>query len=116
MRKGVTTHSTLDNNDERQQTLTGAGTTHDTNKILFHLPTREQREETPKIGSQVERPLDIWNSVKNEYQTDDEQQESQTEVDVTSEADGAVFSSSTESDSEVSDFLSSEDSGNEWIP
>ena len=66
MRKGVTTHSTLDNNDGRQETVTGAGTTHDTNKTLFQLPTSEEKEAIPNIGSQVERPLDIWNSVENE--------------------------------------------------
>ena len=66
MRKGVTTHSTIDNNDGRQETLTGAGTTHDTNKTLFQLPTAKEKEEIPNIGSQAERRLDIWSSVENE--------------------------------------------------
>eukprot|EP00112_Aurelia_sp_Birch-Aquarium-sp1_P023401 Seg6964.2 transcript_id=Seg6964.2/GoldUCD/mRNA.D3Y31 product="hypothetical protein" protein_id=Seg6964.2/GoldUCD/D3Y31 len=66
MRKGVTTHSTLDNNDGRQETLTGTGTTHDTNKTLFQLPTSEEKEAIPTIGSQIERQLDIWSSVENE--------------------------------------------------
>ena len=35
MRKGIPTHSTVDNNDGRQETMTGAGTTHDTNQTLF---------------------------------------------------------------------------------
>ena len=55
MRKGICTHSTVDNNDGKQETLTGAGTTHDTNKTLFQLPTKEEKESIPEIGSQVER-------------------------------------------------------------
>ena len=39
MRKGVVTHSTIDNNDGREDTMTGFGTTHDTNSTLFQLPT-----------------------------------------------------------------------------
>lgn len=53
-----------------------------------------------------------------QYQADDEQ-ESHMEVDnahLHMEAENAIFSSSSESDWEVSDFLSSEDSGDEWIP
>ena len=42
LRKGVVTHSTIDNNDGRQETVTGAGTTHDTNKTLFQIPTKKQ--------------------------------------------------------------------------
>ena len=34
-RKGVTTHSTIDSNDGRQETLTGSGTTQDFNKTSF---------------------------------------------------------------------------------
>ena len=49
MRKGVTTHSTLDNNDGRQETITGAGTTHDTNKTLFQLPTSEEKKQFLKL-------------------------------------------------------------------
>ncbi|XP_057316865.1 uncharacterized protein LOC130657893 [Hydractinia symbiolongicarpus] len=33
--KGYPLHSTIDNNDGRQETLTGVGTTHDTNSTLF---------------------------------------------------------------------------------
>lgn len=35
MVKGIATHATIDNNDGRQDTATGAGTTHDTNCTLF---------------------------------------------------------------------------------
>ena len=31
LRKGIVTHSTIDNNDGRQEPWTGLGTTHDTN-------------------------------------------------------------------------------------
>ena len=33
--KGIATHATIDNNDGCQDTITGAGTTHDTNCTLF---------------------------------------------------------------------------------
>ena len=33
--KGFPLHSSIDNNDGRQETVTGAGTTHDTNSTLF---------------------------------------------------------------------------------
>ena len=35
MCKGIPVHTTIDNNDGAQETLTGKGTTHDTNMILF---------------------------------------------------------------------------------
>ena len=35
MAKGLTTHATIDNNDGRQETMTGKGTTHDSNCTLF---------------------------------------------------------------------------------
>ena len=35
MAKGIATHVTLDNNDGRQETTTGAGTTHGTNFTIF---------------------------------------------------------------------------------
>ena len=38
------------------------GTTHDTNKTLFQLPSKEEKESIPEIGSQVERQLDICDS------------------------------------------------------
>ena len=41
LRKGLGTHSTIDN-DGRQDTIIGSGTTHDTNKILFQMPTEEE--------------------------------------------------------------------------
>ncbi len=58
LRKGVVTHSTMDNNDGRQETVTGSGTTHDTNKTIFQLPTEEDLA-IPLISSDIERPLDI---------------------------------------------------------
>jgi hypothetical protein len=35
MAKGLTTHATIDNNDGKQETMTGKGTTHDSNRTLF---------------------------------------------------------------------------------
>jgi hypothetical protein len=35
MAKGLTTHATIDNNDGRRETMTGKGTTHDSNRTLF---------------------------------------------------------------------------------
>ena len=59
MRKGITTHSTVDNNDGRQETLTGAGTTHDTNQTLFQVPSIKERKEIPTIESQDETTLNM---------------------------------------------------------
>ena len=53
-----------------------------------------------------------------QYQADDEQA-SYLAVDnalMHVEAEHAMFSSNSESDWEVSDFLSSDDSGDDWIP
>ena len=41
-RRGVTTHSTMDNNDGHQETVDGTGTTHDTNITMFQLPTADE--------------------------------------------------------------------------
>ena len=49
MRKGVVTHSTIDNNDGRGDTMTGLGTTHDTNSTLFQLPTVNKRTTIPTM-------------------------------------------------------------------
>ena len=57
-RRGIVTHSTIDNNDGRQDTWTGSGTTHDTNKTVFQLPTKEEQQCIPIIGTK-ERSLDI---------------------------------------------------------
>ena len=54
-RKGITTHSTVDNNDGSQETWTGKGTTHDTNKTLFQVPSKEELN-IPVIG-EVQAPL-----------------------------------------------------------
>ena len=59
IRKGVVTHSTMDNNDSRQESVTGSGTTHDTNQTLFQLPAGEEKESIPQIGKEVEVPFDI---------------------------------------------------------
>ena len=53
MQKGVVCHSTLDNNDGRQNTLTGSGTTHDTNVTLFQIPSKSE-ETLPTFGEQIE--------------------------------------------------------------
>ena len=55
-RKGITTHSTLDNNDGRQDTCTGTGTTHDTNKTLFQIVDKTEKETVPIIAD-MHRPL-----------------------------------------------------------
>ena len=34
--KNIATHATLDNNDGREETANGNGTTHDTNFTMFH--------------------------------------------------------------------------------
>ena len=59
MRKGLPTHSTLDDNDGKQETLTGAGTTHDTHQTLFKVPSMKQREEIPTIASKNETTLNV---------------------------------------------------------
>ena len=53
MRKGVVCHSTLDNNDGRENTLTGLGTTHDTNVTLFQIASKTE-ETLPTFGKQIE--------------------------------------------------------------
>ena len=57
-RKGVTTQSTIDNNDGRQETLTGSGTTQDTNKTVFQVLSIGQKQNLPMIGEQ-DRPLPL---------------------------------------------------------
>ena len=56
-RKGVSTHSTIDNNDGSQETWTGKGTTHDTNKTLFQAPSKNEVEKIPVIGDSEQIPL-----------------------------------------------------------
>ena len=57
-RKGVMTHNTIDNNDGRQDTLTGSGITHNTNKTIFQVPNTLEADTIPVIGSSC-MPLDI---------------------------------------------------------
>ena len=59
MRRGVVRHSTMDNNDGRQESVTGSGTTHDTNQTIFQLPTEHERENFPQMEEEDESPLDI---------------------------------------------------------
>ena len=59
MMKGVSTHSTVDNNDGRQETLTGVGTTHDTNQTLFQVPSEKEREEIIPIRLQEIGSMDV---------------------------------------------------------
>ena len=63
-RKGVMTHSTIDNNDGRQDTHTGSGTTHDTNKTIFQVPNTLEADTIPVIGGSC-MPLDIIDSQDN---------------------------------------------------
>jgi len=59
MRKGVTTYSTIDNNDGNQETMTGSGTTHDTNKTLFQKPSKIQLETISPTGCANSDPCDL---------------------------------------------------------
>ena len=59
-RKGATTHSTIDNNDGSQETLTCSGTTHDTNKTIFQVLSTDKKQTLPVIRKQ-ERPLLLKN-------------------------------------------------------
>ena len=57
--KGISLHSSIDNNDGRQETMTGAGTTHDTNKTLFQ----------PLIpGETLDEPRNESNEYIGEYE------------------------------------------------
>ena len=58
------THSTIDNNDGRQDTHTGCGTTHDTNKTIFQVPNTLEADTIPVIGSSC-MPLDIIDNQEN---------------------------------------------------
>ncbi len=66
LRKGVCTNSTLDNNNGRQETMTVAGTTHNTNKTLSQLRTNKEKENIETIGSEAEQKLDICDNIDNE--------------------------------------------------
>ena len=63
-RKGVATHSTIDNNDGRQETWTGKGTTHDTNKTLFQAASKSE-QNLPLIGHLEQRHLALENKTPN---------------------------------------------------
>ena len=63
-RKGVTTHSTIDNNDGQQETVTGSGTTHDTNKTLFQVLSTVEKEKVPIIGDKT-KPLVLFEAVND---------------------------------------------------
>ena len=64
LRRGVVTHSSIDNNDGRQDTITGTGTTHDTNATLFQLPSKEE-EFLPTIGEEQEQPLNLCDEIED---------------------------------------------------
>ena len=51
MAKGIAIHAAIDNNDGRQETMTGKGTTLDSNCTLFQplLPGNVIRLLTPKV-------------------------------------------------------------------
>ena len=63
MRKDVSTHSTVDNTNGKQETLTGEGATHDTTQTLFQLPTEKEREETVPICLQNETSLNVHGTI-----------------------------------------------------
>ena len=52
-RKVVTTHSTIDNNDGREETMTGLGITHHTNITMFQLPTKKEKEEVLPLSKEI---------------------------------------------------------------
>ena len=54
--KSVIRHSTIDNIDRCQETLTGSGTTHETNKTIFQVLPTEEKQNLSMIRKQ-ERPL-----------------------------------------------------------
>ena len=58
LRKGGVTHSTIDNIDAAQDTITGAGTTHFTKKLFFQL-LREDQDVLPTIAECPPTPLSI---------------------------------------------------------
>ena len=62
MRRGVLIHATMDNNDGKQDTLTGSRTTRDINKILFQLPSPLGEQTIPVTGISREQPLDLAES------------------------------------------------------
>ena len=64
-RKGVTTHSTIDNNDGKQETIDGTGTTHDTNITMFQLPTDDELL-LPTIKEEDETPQTLLDSTEEE--------------------------------------------------
>ena len=43
---------TIDNNDGRQETMTGSGTTHDTN-IMFQLSTKKEKEKLLPLSKEI---------------------------------------------------------------
>ena len=47
--KGQPTHITIDNSDERQQTLTGLDTTHHTNATVYNPKNEETSTKTQEI-------------------------------------------------------------------
>ena len=64
--KGISLHSSIDNNDRRQDTMTGAGTTHDTNSTLFqplnpgeHIKLDDSTTDLIEINEQSEPCVNI---------------------------------------------------------
>ena len=50
-RRGVMTHSTIENNDGRQNANTGSGTTHVTNITIFNVPNTKELLTIPVVGN-----------------------------------------------------------------
>eukprot|EP00794_Sanderia_malayensis_P001897 gene1897-2154_t len=53
MMKGIPTHATIDNNDGRQETMTGKGTSHDSNRTLSQ-PLLPGEQNSASIDEQVD--------------------------------------------------------------
>ena len=62
------THSTIDNNDGCQDTHTGSGTTHDTNKTIFQVPNTRELLTIPVVGNE-DVPLDVIDEEISEIMT-----------------------------------------------
>ena len=56
----------MDNNDGKQETIDGTGTTHDTNITMFQLPTEEEMS-LPTIGHQQTIPEKLSSTLEEEY-------------------------------------------------
>ena len=64
-RRGVTTHSIMENNDGQQEAIDGTGTTYDNNIKMFQLPTKDEMS-LPTIGHQHTIPDKLSETLEEE--------------------------------------------------